>query len=324
MEEQKETNDSNLYKCICCNYNTTDKSKMIRHNKSAKHLKIQIIYDTKQKEIEIKQQKEANKLQKQEQQKLNEEKKKADKLQKEANKLHKEEADKLQKEADKLQKEADKLHKEEANKLQKEADKLQKEADKKLKEEKKEADKLKAEADKLIIVPYDILDLTYNNIKKHITFKFTNEICKDTYYINLLIKLKDCEYTNCMRVNGNNIELYEHRDNDKGWYCEQIGADEFDDYTYNYTDICRVLIDITESCCLLSEHKYQKQARQYDLYNNHLLRGRIMRVLNNKSHIVLQEMNNFQEKNEEKIMKERVENPSIDEKVDDPILLNVI
>jgi hypothetical protein len=49
-----------------------------------------------------------------------------------------------------------------------------------------------------------------------------------------------------------------------------------------------------------------------------------MRVLNNKSHTVLQEMNNFQEKNEEKIMKEREENPSIDEKVNDPTLLNLL
>jgi hypothetical protein len=232
MEELKETNDNNLYECICCNYNTTDKHTIIRHNKSGKHLKNKLKYDTKQKEIEILQQnklqilqqKEKFLLQKQEHLKLKEEKKEADKLQKEANKLQKEATDKLQKEADKLQKEIDK----------------------KLKEDKKEADKLQKEADKLIIVPYDILDLTYNNIKKHITFKFTNEICKDTYYINLLIKLKDCEYTNCMRVNGNNIELYEHRDNDKGWYFEQIGADEFDDYTYNYNDICRVLIDITE------------------------------------------------------------------------------
>lgn len=305
MTEQTKINE---YKCVVCNYNTTDKRNFQRHTESAKHNKcVELFNKNKEKDA-----KNAELLQKELEKKQEKETKKAELLQKAFEKKQKEllkeqkeiakNADLLEKKLIKQQKDAEILIEKEQRAL-KNAKREAKQAKQEEKQELKEIAKIAKE--KALIedaIAIDWNDCHYNNIKDILKFNWLKEIEGNHFFSNLLLAIVSNEKLNCCRMKDKKYEVW-NRDE-----CKWISSFMEDEYTFD--DVAYRLLDMMYDCPLLSKHKNRKEFLAYDLCKvkgNPLLKGVIRKILGGNGAEVLALREEEINYNNEKALDEREE-----------------
>jgi len=320
---------------------TLKKAEKAAEKAAEKQVKEEEILKKQAEKAAEKQVKEEEILKKQAEKQAEKQAKEAEILKKQAEKQAKEQAKEAEKIRDKLKKEElfllkfqeqekDRIRKEknrEENKAEKEAKQAKAEAkqakaeekqekkeeekqEKKEIKEQKEIAKTKAEIEEAI--PFDVTMMSYSDLENFPEFKFSwvKEAIGNHFFSNLLIALKRNTKTYNVRIINKQVEKWERLDGDAGnWYskCPMEGN------MYDFSDIQRYLKDLAYNCPLLKKYHNQLGIHCNDLENKPTYIGECKRILEGREEYVLQQRQQQNEQNDERVLAEREHIPTVDE-----------